>query len=73
MLSAGNLNTAALTLFRPQLQWLIVDDPAQGMDEVHIIRRPAEEFKERTAPSYHRCARAIFVRVPEFGAQPNFP
>jgi DNA repair protein SbcC/Rad50 len=45
MLSAGNLNTAALTLFlalhlsaRPQLPWLIVDDPVQSMDEVHIAQ-----------------------------------
>lgn len=43
MLSAGNLNTAALTLFlalhlsaRPQLPWLVIDDPVQSMDEVHI-------------------------------------
>ena len=45
MLSAGNLNTAALTLFlalhlsaRPQLPWLIIDDPVQSMDEVHIAQ-----------------------------------
>lgn len=45
MLSAGNLNTAALTLFlalhlsvRPQLPWLILDDPVQSMDEVHIAQ-----------------------------------
>ena len=43
MLSAGNLNTAALTLFlalhlsvKPILPWLIIDDPVQSMDEVHI-------------------------------------
>lgn len=43
MLSAGNLNTAALTLFlalhlsaKLQLPWLIIDDPVQSMDEVHI-------------------------------------
>jgi exonuclease SbcC len=43
MLSAGNLNTAALTLFislhltvSPQLPWLILDDPVQSMDDVHI-------------------------------------
>ena len=43
MLSAGNLNTAALTLFlalhlsvKPQLPWQIIDDPVQSMDEVHI-------------------------------------
>jgi exonuclease SbcC len=43
MLSAGNLNTAALTLFlslhlsvREELPWLVIDDPVQSMDEVHI-------------------------------------
>ena len=45
MLSAGNLNTAALTLFlalhlsvEPVLPWLILDDPVQSMDEVHIAQ-----------------------------------
>jgi exonuclease SbcC len=45
MLSAGNLNTAALTLFlalhlsvRPLLPWLIIDDPVQSMDDVHIAQ-----------------------------------
>jgi exonuclease SbcC len=43
MLSAGNLNTAALTLFlalhlsvRIRLPWLVFDDPVQSMDEVHV-------------------------------------
>jgi exonuclease SbcC len=43
MLSAGNLNTAALTLFialhltvAVQLPWLILDDPVQSMDDVHV-------------------------------------
>ncbi|WP_165361500.1 AAA family ATPase [Lichenibacterium ramalinae] len=43
MLSAGNLNTAALTLFlalnlsvEPDLPWLLIDDPVQNMDDVHI-------------------------------------
>ena len=43
MLSAGNLNTAALTLFialhlsvPKVLPWLILDDPVQSMDDVHI-------------------------------------
>lgn len=43
MLSAGNLNTAALTLFialhlsvQTELPWLILDDPVQSMDDVHI-------------------------------------
>lgn len=45
MLSAGNLNTAALTLFlalhlsaKSQLPWLVIDDPVQSMDEVHIAQ-----------------------------------
>ena len=43
MLSAGNLNTAALTLFIalhlsvPRgLPWLIFDDPVQSMDDMHV-------------------------------------
>ena len=43
MLSAGNLNTAALSLFlalhlavEPRLPCLLLDDPVQAMDEVHI-------------------------------------
>ncbi|MCQ9147829.1 AAA family ATPase [Ochrobactrum sp. WV_118_8] len=43
MLSAGNLNTGALTLFTAlhlsvpkELPWLILDDPVQSMDDVHI-------------------------------------
>jgi len=43
MLSSGNLNTAALTLFTAlhlsvpkELPWLILDDPVQSMDDVHI-------------------------------------
>ncbi|MET4751217.1 AAA family ATPase [Bradyrhizobium sp. RT11b] len=43
MLSAGNLNTAALTLFialhlsvPTELPWMILDDPVQSMDDVHI-------------------------------------
>ncbi len=45
MLSAGNLNTAALTLFlslhlsvRAKLPWLVIDDPVQSMDDVHIAQ-----------------------------------
>ena len=45
MLSAGNLNTAALTLFialhlsvSARLPWLVLDDPVQSMDEVHIAQ-----------------------------------
>ncbi|MBS0331816.1 MAG: hypothetical protein JSS35_03545 [Proteobacteria bacterium] len=45
MLSAGNLNTAALTLFLAlhlsvpaSLPLLVIDDPVQSMDEVHIAQ-----------------------------------
>ena len=45
MLSAGNLNTGAVTLFvalhlsvNPNLPWLLLDDPVQSMDEVHIAQ-----------------------------------
>lgn len=45
MLSQGNLNTAALTLFLalnlsvpPQLPWLVLDDPVQSMDDVHVAQ-----------------------------------
>ncbi len=45
MLSAGNLNTAALTLFlalhlsvEPSIPCLVIDDPIQSMDEVHIAQ-----------------------------------
>jgi exonuclease SbcC len=48
MLSAGNLNTAALTLFlalhlsvQATLPWLVIDDPIQSMDEVHIAQLAA--------------------------------
>ena len=43
MLSQGNLNTAALTLFLAlhlsvpmRMPWLVLDDPVQSMDDVHI-------------------------------------
>ncbi|WP_082953268.1 AAA family ATPase [Mycobacterium sp. E3251] len=45
MLSAGNLNTAALSLFialhlavKPLVPCLVFDDPVQSMDEVHITQ-----------------------------------
>lgn len=45
MLSAGNLNTAALSLFlalhlavEPTVKCLVFDDPVQAMDEVHIAQ-----------------------------------
>src|SRR5439155_24173367 len=66
MLSAGNLNTAALTLFlalhlsvRPVLPWLIIDDPVQSMDDVHIaqfaalLRTLAKEHGRQIIISVH--------------------
>jgi exonuclease SbcC len=45
MLSQGNLNTAALTLFLAlhlsvplRMPWLILDDPVQSMDDVHTAQ-----------------------------------
>ena len=59
MLSAGNLNTAALTLFlalhlsvKPQLPWLILDDPVQSMDEVHIAQFAA--LLRKLSKEHHR-------------------
>jgi exonuclease SbcC len=59
MLSAGNLNTAALTLFlalhlsvERQLPWLVIDDPVQSMDEVHIAQFAA---LLRTLSKRHGC------------------
>ncbi|MCO4099889.1 MAG: hypothetical protein HEQ38_10900 [Gemmatimonas sp.] len=71
MLSAGNLNTAALTLFlalhlsvQPLLPWLLIDDPVQSMDEVHIaqfaalLRTLAKEQKRQVIIAVHE--RALF-------------
>jgi exonuclease SbcC len=67
MLSAGNLNTAALTLFlalhlsvKPELPWLLIDDPVQSMDEVHIAQLAA---LLRTLSKQHN--RQIIVAVHE--------
>jgi exonuclease SbcC len=65
MLSAGNLNTAALTLFialhltvSDRLPWLILDDPVQSMDDVHIAHFAA---LLRTLSKQHR--RQIIIAV----------
>lgn len=65
MLSAGNLNTAALTLFlalhlsvEAKLPWLLLDDPVQSMDEVHISQFAA---LLRTLSKEH--GRQVFVAV----------
>ena len=67
MLSAGNLNTAALTLFlalhlsvEAQLPWLVLDDPVQSMDEVHVAQFAA---LLRTLAKAH--SRQILIAVHE--------
>ena len=67
MLSAGNLNTAALTLFlalhlsaKAHLPWLVIDDPVQSMDEVHISQFAA---LLRTVAKQH--GRQIIIAVHE--------
>jgi len=71
MLSAGNLNTAALTLFlalhlsvKKNLPWLILDDPVQSMDDVHIsqfaalLRMISKEAQRQIVLAVHD--RALF-------------
>jgi DNA repair protein SbcC/Rad50 len=71
MLSAGNLNTAALTLFLAlnlsvarRLPWILLDDPVQSMDEVHVaqfaalLRTLSREHERRVVIAVHE--RALF-------------
>jgi exonuclease SbcC len=67
MLSAGNLNTAALTLFlalhlsvEQRLPWLLLDDPVQSMDEVHVA-----QFAALLRTVAHEHARRIVIAVHE--------
>ncbi len=66
MLSSANLNTAALTFFlalhlsvKPTLPWLVIDDPVQSMDEVHIsqfaalLRTLSKQHKRQLIISVH--------------------
>jgi exonuclease SbcC len=71
MLSAGNLNTAALTLFLAlnlsvdkRLPWIVLDDPVQSMDEVHVsqfaalLRTLSRQLGRRIVIAVHE--RALF-------------
>lgn len=71
MLSSGNLNTAALTLFLAlhlavpsALPWLVLDDPVQAMDDVHVssfaalLRTLAKEKGRQIIIAVHN--RALF-------------
>lgn len=83
MLSAGNLNTAALTLFvalhlsvPAQLPWLILDDPVQSMDDVHItnfaalLRTLAKEQKRQVLIAVHDRQLFEYLRLE---LSPAFP
>jgi exonuclease SbcC len=71
MLSAGNLNTAALTLFLSlhltspnPLPWLLLDDPVQSMDDVHtsqfaaLLRTLSKQHHRQIVVAVHD--RALF-------------
>lgn len=67
ILSAGNLNTAALTLFfslhlavEPILPWLIIDDPVQSMDEIHT-----SQFAALVRTLTRQGARQVAIAVHE--------
>lgn len=83
MLSSGNLNTAALTLFlalhlsvQPKLPWLVLDDPVQSMDDVHIahfaalLRTLSKEHGRQVIVAVHD--RALFEYL-SLEMTPAFP
>lgn len=76
MLSAGNLNTAALTLFLAlhlsaplDLPWLLLDDPVQSMDDVHIaqfaalLRTLSKELGRQIVVAVHDRALFEYLRL----------
>ena len=84
MLSAGNLNTAALTLFLalhlsvdPRLPWLLLDDPVQSMDEVHIqqfaalLRTLSKRHHRRILIAVHERALFEYLSLELSAAQPD--
>lgn len=83
MLSQGNLNTAALTLFLalhlsvPLKQpWLVLDDPVQSMDDVHItqmaalLRTISKRMERQIVVAVHE--RALFDYL-TLELSPSFP
>lgn len=84
MLSAGNLNTAALTLFvalhlsvSKVLPWLILDDPVQSMDDVHIahfaalLRTLSKEHDRQVIIAVHDRQLFEYLRLELSPAFPN--
>lgn len=83
MLSAGNLNTAALTLFLSlhltgpsRLPWLLLDDPVQSMDDVHtsqfaaLLRTLSKQHQRQIVIAVHE--RALFEYL-TLELSPAFP
>ena len=84
MLSAGNLNTAALTLFTAlhlsvpkQLPWLILDDPVQSMDDVHIahfaalLKTLSKEHQRQIVIAVHERQLFEYLKLELSPAFPN--
>lgn len=84
MLSAGNLNTAALTLFlalhlsvEARLPWLLLDDPVQSMDEVHIqqfaalLRTLSKRHDRRVIIAVHERALFDYLSLELSPAEPD--
>jgi exonuclease SbcC len=84
MLSAGNLNTAALTLFLglhltvpKRLPWLILDDPVQSMDEIHVahfaglLRTLAKQHQRRLIIAVHERALLEYLTLELSPAEPG--
>lgn len=84
MLSGGNLNTAALTLFialhltvPAQLPWLILDDPVQSMDDIHIanfsalLRTLAKEHGRQILIAVHDRQLFEYLRLELSPAYPD--
>ena len=83
MLSTGNLNTAALTLFialhlsvPKGLPWLILDDPVQSMDDMHVthfaslLRTLSKEHGRQIVISVHDRQLFEYLRLE---LSPAFP
>lgn len=86
MLSAGNLNTAALTLFlalnlsvTERLPWLLLDDPVQSMDEVHVaqfaalLRRLTTTLGRRVILAVHERALFEYLKLELSPSGPKEP
>lgn len=69
VLSAGTLNTAALSLFLalhlievPRHRLLILDDPVQNMDDIHVVQM-ASLFRSLARQSHRQLIIAVHERA----------